>query len=247
MERQKIFWVVLSVSVFVVIVLVVGVFLLRQHPGSQAQAGTVSPLSGNGAQVYEYQKEPSASGAVSSTTGAATSTTGQQPSDQQTLHFYIGEGGNASTQAQPQQPAQPSDASPAGTPATTATTAIPTTVTPPPAATPKTRVAAGTRAPAVRAPVQTRPAQRGTEYWIQTGSYKSQSKAEELATLLGNKGLTGHVFSATSKSDTFYRVRIGPYMSKGEAEKFLGIVKQLEGLEASFISQVGAAQKVRVN
>ena len=31
MDRQKIFWVVLSVSVFVVVVLVVGVLLLRQN------------------------------------------------------------------------------------------------------------------------------------------------------------------------------------------------------------------------
>ena len=57
MDRQKIFWVVLSVSVFVVVVLVVGVLLLRQKPVAAAVSaapGTVSPLSDPGTQIYEY-------------------------------------------------------------------------------------------------------------------------------------------------------------------------------------------------
>jgi DedD protein len=234
MERQKIFWVVLSVSVFVVIVLVVGVFLLRQRPSTQAAAGTVSSLTGNGTQVYEYQKEPAAPGA----SGSAAS--GQSPSDQQTLRFYIGEGNEATTQAQQPATAEPGTAAPQ-------TPAVPSTPSVSPAETVKTPVAVAPRAPAMRSPAQTRPASRSAEYWIQTGSYKSQSKAEELATLLGSKGLTGRVFSATAKTDTFYRVRIGPYSSKGEAEKFLGMVKQLQGLEESFISFVPAVRKKSVN
>jgi DedD protein len=237
MERQKIFWVVLSVSVFVVIVLVVGVLLLRQHPAAAATTPTVSSLP---TQVYEYQKEPTG---VSSSNGApsATAQPGQKQTDQ-TLHFYIGEGNGSTGQAQPgatQSGATPSDATPSTTdavpPASSGTSAVPTT----PAPTVKQTVATATRAPAAKTP-QARPAKKVNEFWIQTGSYKSQSKAEDLVAMLGGKGLTGRVFSTTANSDTFYRVRIGPYTSKSEAEKFLGIVKQLQGLEASFISMVPA-------
>jgi cell division protein FtsN len=231
MEKQKIFWVVLSVSVFVVVVLVVGVLLLRQKPvGSVATApGTVSPLSDSGTQIYEYQKEATPQQPAAGTTGGE-----QKPGDTQTMHFYIGEGSPAAGQ---------------GTP--------PATVTPPaaaqpqpapekPAATVVAKPAAAPQQKAVRVKTTTRQktAQRTLDFWIQTGSYKSQSKAEELSTRLEGKGLNGRVLSYASKGETFYRVRIGPYGNKDEAGKFLSIVKQIQGLEASYISQARAVQNL---
>ncbi len=220
MERQKIFWVVLSVSVFVVIVLVVGVLLLRQKSSTTAPV-TVSPLSGTGTQVYEYQSpptSPAAQGAQPS--GSGTAQTGQKPGDQQTMHFYIGEGDG--------QNAQPAQTSP-----TTTTPAVKPVAPAPQASPARTAIR-----PATSAPAAVKKPQKGIDFWIQTGSYKSQGKAEELVTLLEGKGLTGRVFSYTSKTDTYYRVRIGPYPNKGDAEKFLAEVKQVQGLETSFIAQV---------
>ncbi len=216
MERQKIFWVVLSVSVFVVIVLVVGVLLLRQKSSTAAPV-TVSPISGTGTQVYEYQNPPTAPGAQGAQpSSSGSSQTSQKPGDQQTMHFYIGEGDG--------QNGQPAATSPAAsTPAATAPQASPA----------RTAVRPSTPAPAtVKKP------RKGIDFWIQTGSYKSQGKAEELVTLLESKGLTGRVFSYTSKTDTYYRVRIGPYPNKGDAEKFLAEVKHVQGLETSYIAQV---------
>ena len=247
MEKQKVFWVVLAVSILVVIVLITGVFLLRQKPaGAVASApGTINPISEPGTQIYEYQRE---------TTGAKPGAQGEQ----QVQHFYIGEGesappaaatpgaasgahGTSGTQVTPQTPAarppesptaaQPPAAQPpaAQSPAARPSAARPKSIAP--AAAPK---AAPTRPPA-RKPAQT---QRLVEYWIQTGSYKSQSKAEELAGTLEGKGLSARVFSYTSRGVTFYRVRIGPYASSGEAQKFLATVKNVQGLESSFVSQV---------
>lgn len=88
------------------------------------------------------------------------------------------------------------------------------------------------------------PARHAVDFWIQTGSYRSQSKADELVALLAEKGLSGRVFSFDSKTDTYYRVRIGPYANPGEADKFLSIVKQIQGLESSFVSQVGGAKNL---
>ena len=217
MERQKIFWVVLSVSVFVVVVLVVGVLLLRQKSSTEAPV-TVSSLSGAGTQIYEYQAAPP-DGAQE--TPGTTQGTGQKPGDQQTLHFYVGEG-------EGQSPQVVTPTAPAASPSVVKPTTQAPQVTQPRVSAKLTTAAS----PAVKKP------RKGIDYWIQTGSYKSQGKAEDLVTLLGSKSLNGRVFSYTSKTDTYYRVRIGPYTNKGDAEKFLAIVKQVQGLEASYIAQV---------
>jgi cell division protein FtsN len=215
MEKQKVFWVVLSVSVFVVVVLVVGVLLLRQQPASGPRA-TVSPMNNTDTQVYEYQRTAPQAGTPPA-------------GDQQTMHFYIGEGGTQTPQTPGTAP------QPAGTAPAAGTTAQPSAA-PGPAVHPQTlpRVMPGTVTPTVKA----RAPRKTPDYWIQTGSYKSQSKAEELVTLLEGKGLGSRVFSYASNGDTFYRVRVGPYSNKGEADKFLTLVKQVQGLELSYISMV---------
>jgi cell division septation protein DedD len=217
MDRQKIFWVVLSVSVFVVVVLVVGVLLLRQKPVTEAAApGTVSPISDPGTQLYEYSRP--------ATPGDGT----------ETMHFVIGDSGEpgpgpVSTDAGTTLPAVKSDP----------VSAVPERVTAPAATTAPVRKPQTTRAPAAAAATRA-----GPDYWIQTGSYKSQTRAEELATLLEGKGLAGRVFTYTSGAATYFRVRVGPFAHKGEAEKFLANVRQIQGLESSYISMVAAARKV---
>jgi hypothetical protein len=65
MEKQKIFWVILSVTVFVVVVLVVGLFLLKQNPdglavspAATAPVATVKP-EGTPAGIYEFGRDAS--------------------------------------------------------------------------------------------------------------------------------------------------------------------------------------------
>lgn len=252
MERQKIFWVVLAVGVFVVVVLVVGVFLLRQKPqaGFASATPTVTPLSDTGTQVYEYQRE-------SPTASSGQPGTGQPGGGTETMHFYIGEGQQQGTTGQAGQSGQAGQpGGPAGTTGTPSTAAPSGSGTPQPAGATQAAPAAapsakrtipGLGAPAAaRTAAAARPAPRSTEYWIQTGSYKSQTKAEDLASLLGDKGLSGRVFSYASQGSTWYRVRVGPYASRGEADRFLAEVKKLQGMESSFISQV-APPKTPVN
>jgi cell division protein FtsN len=242
MEKQKIFWVVLSVSIFVVIVLVVGVLLLKQRPSTAVATapGTVNPISDSGTQIYEYQRE-----APGKPQGTAP-TPGQKPDDTETMHFYIGEPSPTPPQGTQPPAAVPLPPPPLPAPEPAVSPQVPQK---PPAA---AQVARGPTAPAVKAAPQKRSPQARTpqartpqktyDYWIQTGSYKSQDKAEELAGMLGAKGLAGRVFSSTLRNETYFRVRIGPYSNKGEAEKFLAIVKQVQGLESSYISMVGASK-----
>ncbi len=226
MEKQKIFWVVLSVTVFVVVVLVVGVFLLKQKSAPLSPTETVSPLSDTGTRIYEYSRET-----------PQVSTPPAKPGEPEVMKFVIGEEkgdggepGKAPVKAPKETAGRPVEENPAA-------------VKKAPSAGGHARREEGTTVS--KKPASVKPASaRVVEYWIQTGSYKSQSRAEELAGLLESKGLSGRVFSLTSKNETYFRVRIGPYANREEAGKFLGIVKRIQGLESSYISSVSAARYV---
>ena len=98
------------------------------------------------------------------------------------------------------------------------------------------------RAPAAKPTPQPREV-RVTEYWIQAGSYTSPSRAQEVAVVMEERGLVSKISTRTLSGKTYYRVRIGPYMSKGEAEKFLEWVKAVKGFESSYISMVYAKRR----
>ncbi|MCK5198872.1 MAG: SPOR domain-containing protein [Spirochaetales bacterium] len=76
------------------------------------------------------------------------------------------------------------------------------------------------------------------EYWIQAASFSSRSRAESSSQALSEKGFSNLITIKTVGSDDYYRIRMGPYASKAEAEKFLGWVKVIDSYEKSYISQV---------
>jgi cell division protein FtsN len=86
-------------------------------------------------------------------------------------------------------------------------------------------------------PVERRPV-KTTEYWIQAGSFSSVHKASEVKDTLSEKGIAGAITTTELNGSNFYRVRLGPYSEKPEAEKFLGWVKSVDGFESSYISEV---------
>ena len=93
-------------------------------------------------------------------------------------------------------------------------------------------------------PVPSRPTpvprrtQRVIEYWIQAGSFIKRSSADALNEKLAEHGFQGQVKTSELDGITHFRVRIGPYENKKEAEKFLDWLKVLKGMEESYISQV---------
>ncbi|MDR2588209.1 MAG: SPOR domain-containing protein [Spirochaetales bacterium] len=78
------------------------------------------------------------------------------------------------------------------------------------------------------------------EYSIQVGAYSTRSRAEEMNQVLKAKGLAGWVFYADGRN--VYRLRIGPYTNKAEAEKFLGWVRSIQGFEESQIYERNAVR-----
>ena len=76
------------------------------------------------------------------------------------------------------------------------------------------------------------------EYWIQAGSFTKRSSADDLTEKLAEHGFQAQVRTRELDGITYYRVRIGPYENKKEAEKFLDWIKVLEGMQESYISQI---------
>jgi DedD protein len=76
------------------------------------------------------------------------------------------------------------------------------------------------------------------DYWIQTGAFSTKNLAESAKGTLSRKGIPSFVEIKTINGKTYYRVRVGPYTSKKEADYWLSLVKGLDGFEKSYVSLV---------
>ncbi len=81
-------------------------------------------------------------------------------------------------------------------------------------------------------------------YWIQVGSYSSMTKAEGVRSDLGRRGLNSIIQTRNVDGKAIFRVRIGSFAAKAEAEKFCVQVKSLKGYEQSFVIQSAMKKKV---
>lgn len=77
-----------------------------------------------------------------------------------------------------------------------------------------------------------------TEYWIQAGSFTAKANAEKARDSLKARYLNTEIFTKDSAGKTAYRVRIGPYKNKGEADYWLGVVSEIPGFNESYVSEV---------
>ena len=134
---------------------------------------------------------------------------------------------------------------PSGPATTPAVRAIPTSgarTAATPAAGQDSPAAAGssTRPAAVRAAplAKLTPAAPLREFWVQVGSFASRSRADALGQRLSDQGIVSRVTTRTSGAEVFFRVRVGPYASRVEAEKFLAWVQRVDGMDGSYISEV---------
>lgn len=78
---------------------------------------------------------------------------------------------------------------------------------------------------------------RVTEYWIQLIASPSRDRVEQARGTLADYSLGGRVTTRDVDGELFYRLRVGPYESEGEAEKFLEWIQDIEGFEGAYISE----------
>jgi DedD protein len=76
-----------------------------------------------------------------------------------------------------------------------------------------------------------------TDYWVQAGSFSTLSRAEGVKTTLLDKGFASIIENRTIDGTMYYRVRIGPYTSKSEADHWLALVQSINGFEQSQVWQ----------
>jgi DedD protein len=228
MEGKKVLWVVFSIALALVVVLAGGLFLLRPRQPRSAAAPAGAAPSLQGYDPYEYVRGTSEPPGLT-----------LPPAESQPVVIVVGE--PPATQV-PQQPPLPPEQAfepqplPAKTIAPQAAARPPSVVQAAPAVKPAAKPAA--QAAAKPAPKAAPKAVRVTEYWIQAGSFSSAARAEEVARRLEERGLAARTSTRDLNGKTHFRVRVGPYASKAEAEKFLGWIRELKGFEASYISMV---------
>ncbi|MDR0383224.1 MAG: SPOR domain-containing protein [Spirochaetaceae bacterium] len=122
--------------------------------------------------------------------------------------------------------------------------AVPVASAPPPAA--------AARSPAATVPAATMPAQKpvapkppavakaenvkaSSSWWVQTNSYSKKAYADDAKKFLETKGITSVVTNGNVGGKIYYRVRVGPYSSQAEADYWLSLIKNINGMENSLV------------
>lgn len=216
MNRQRLLWVILSIALLVIIVLAGGLWLLNGTQTVPVAEVRRAPLT-----TYDRFEYPS------SNTGRPFFTDSGQPYEKQDVTIGSPDEDSiiASLTDKSEKSARPL--------VTTKSTPAPS-VSPKP--TTKPTVNRTTSTSSAKTPVQTQ-AKPVRVYWIQTGSYKSKSKADQCNEILVSNGLSALIVTKKINNATYFRVRLGPYGNKSEAEKFLAWIKKIDGLEASYIAE----------
>ncbi len=237
-ETKKVLWTVFSVGV--VLIAFFGLALLLFYPKqgmakAPASVGNASPARVEDPQDYLGEPPPAAR---------------PEPAAPQTVIIY-GE--------RPDEETVPPTEAPAGSAATAPATSAPATTPTAPAAAPQgsttaqpaaaPKPAAATKPAAAPKPATaTKPAAKPatstkpttvtvTEYWIQAASFTSRERAESLKAALAEKGLSSVITVKDIDGKSYYRVRIGPYTVKSEADGWLARVKAFDGCVEAFVSR----------
>ena len=264
--RNRLWWVMGGVALLLVVVLTGGLYWLRPVD-SVARADLALPRPTQDAQPFEYVGTPGLPDAGESApahtqTGRSSAPAAAPTPAVAAVAPPAGEAQAAAEQPSVQQPrpritldTQP-PAKPAAAPevraiATTRARSedeAPATVTTATVTATSGTATTGTVAPAATAPsaeakrnvplAKLAPTLPLHEFWVQVGSFASRARADALEQRLSNQGVVSRVTTRSTDSEVFFRVRVGPYGSRVEAEKFLAWVQQVDGMDGSYISEV---------
>lgn len=73
-----------------------------------------------------------------------------------------------------------------------------------------------------------------TKYWVQVASLTSRKNADSARDVLGENKITADVFTYKDTSNKlYYRVRVGPYTTKSEAEYWRGEIAKIDSFTKS--------------
>ncbi|MDE5898808.1 MAG: SPOR domain-containing protein [Treponemataceae bacterium] len=84
-----------------------------------------------------------------------------------------------------------------------------------------------------------------TQYWVQVSSLTSRKNADNARAVLDENKIAADVFTYTdSKDQLFYRVRVGPYTTKSEAEYWRAKIAKIDTFSqtSSYVTSTTSAQ-----
>ena len=237
MEQKKLLWILFSATLFLLVVVGAGIIWLYPQPEEQpalAAEDAKSREAGADFDPVEWVRSDQKSPGLE-----------ERPEAEDDENFVVVYGENGESEAeQPTITSEDMEESAAESSAAAAASeqeaAAQRSSAEEPRAEPQTAPRT-TQEPARQPAAQTEPKTRTvrtTEFWIQTGSYTSRTRADKIKAELDQQGFTGRIMSKDVDGTLYYRVRIGPYQEKAEAEKFLSWVKAKEQFSGSYISQV---------
>ena len=168
---------------------------------------------------------PSSSNANATAYTEAPQQTSPAPSAQQTVTVQP-----ATVSAAPVE-TKPATTTPAATNKTAASTstAPAKTTTTNTSASSTTQASAKTTSSTSASTVKSVPVIQPDQFWVQVASFTGKKNAEDARAALAEQKITGEVFTyQDAKGTIYYRLRVGPYKTKSEAEYWHTIIKEIE-------------------
>jgi DedD protein len=81
----------------------------------------------------------------------------------------------------------------------------------------------------------TAPKKEQRDFWVQVGSYSTRERADGAKLTLDDKGLSAIITNQLVNGETRYRVRVGPYTSRNEADYWLAMIKNIDSFKDSLV------------
>jgi DedD protein len=232
-ERNKLLWIAVSVCLFVLVATAAGLYLFApEKGGAEAPASLGNAAAPKAADPQDFlmlPPPPPPEEKPRSDVGDIIVIYGEKPTGLELPSAGGTTGGAAKTAAASEAAPGPIGARTAQ--AVAAPKAAATTV-----AVPAAKVATSTKA-AAPAKTATSAKVKTEEYWIQAASFTSRGRADEMKESLASKGVASLISVKDIDGKSWYRVRVGPYRSKGEAEGWLSQLKQMQGCSEAWVSK----------
>jgi len=232
-EMKKLLLVAVSVGVFLLLTITISIIILT--PKTQPQDASVSSYSQGRVQpAADYTPAV----IIPQETTPVAENSGQPAVD-------TNNGDNLTIQIPVPSTVSVSDTPVTSAPVRVATTpAAPSasTVTAAPAPAASSSASASTTTAAATAPARPAAVRTVTDYWIQVGAYRAMVRAEDVRESLADKGLLSIIENRQIGGDNLYRVRLGPYTSKREANHWLAIVQSIDGFSDSQVRETTRQQ-----
>jgi DedD protein len=237
MEKKKLLLIAISVGVFLVIVIGAAILVFSPRTPSPAAAAAAKPIPAGNPEKTESPNLPASVDAielVKNSVDIQGLETPPEGNSQDNIFYIYGEtpedtvtvnrtSSGANNRLVVDIPRPVTAAVPDAPPPVKVKTAAPARETP-------------AAAPQVAAPKAAAPAQKTPDnFWVQTGSFSTVARAEGVKDTLASKGITSLIENRDVDGKTFFRVRVGPYTSKNEADYWLALIKSIHGFEESLV------------